>query len=167
MTVTEVTGPGNDVAEAGTVELDVATTLELPTVYGVGAAYRALDGALTLSVEWDRVGYSITDSLDTAVSDPGKLFLSDGNELHAGAEYVFALSGRIVAVRFGAWRDPAHGLDAGSTADPFEQVVFDGGTSSIHIAGGAGIVLKNVQLDFGIDLSDTADLPSLSIVYRF
>ena len=52
MEITEVVGPANDEAPAGTVELDATTPLNLPTVYGIGAAFRANEGALTISLEW-------------------------------------------------------------------------------------------------------------------
>ena len=71
---------------------------------------------------------------------------------------------RSVSVR---WRDPAHGLDSGPDADLFERAVFDGGADDIHIAAGVGVVFNHVQFDVGFDLSDTADLLSVSIVYRF
>ena len=168
MDVTEVVGPSNDEAEEGTVELDVSTPLRLPSVYGLGAAFRTLEGALTFSFEWNRVHYSsITESLDTNVFDPGQIALSDGNELHFGTEYVFQAAQQVFALRFGAWRDPAHGLDSGPDADVFERAVFDGGAADIHVAAGVGVVFSHIQFDFGLDLSDTADLLSLSIVYRF
>ena len=166
--VTEIVGPANDEALEGTVELDVTTPLRLPSVYGLGAAFRMLDGALTFSFEWDRVGYSlITESLDTNVFDPGQIELSDGDELHFGTEYVFQAAQQVFALRFGAWRDPAHGLDSGPDADLFERAVFGGGADDIHFAGGVGVVFNHVQFDFGFDLSDTADLVSVSVVYRF
>ena len=166
--IVEVTGPANDEAPAGTVELDASTPLRLPLVYGLGAAYRAMSGALTLSFEWDRVQYSsITKSLDTNVFDAGQIRLSDGNEIRVGAEYILHVGKQVVAVRGGAWRDPAHGFGSGPDADFFERAILDGGTAEVHVSGGAGIVFNKIQLDFGFDLSDTADLISLSLVYRF
>ncbi len=168
MDVAEIVGPANDEALEGTVELDVSTPLRLPSVYGLGAAFRTLDGALTFSFEWNRVNYSsITESLDTTVFDPGQIALSDGDELHFGTEYVFQAAQQVFALRFGAWRDPAHSLDSGPDADVFERAVFDGGAAGIHVTAGVGVVFSHVQFDFGFDLSDTADLLSLSIVYRF
>ena len=166
--ITEVVGPANDEVPAGTVELDARTPFNLPTVYGLGAAFRANDGALTISFEWDRVRYSsITKSLDTNVFDPGQIHLSNGNELHLGVEYVFVTAKPIVALRGGAWRDPAHGIDSGPEADVFEQAIFNGGDDQIHLSGGVGLVLSKFQFDVGFDLSDTRDLLSFSLVFRF
>ncbi len=152
MEITEVVGPANDEAPAGTVELDATTPLNLPTVYGIGAAFRANEGALTISLEWDRVRYSsITKSLDTNVFDPGQINLSDGNEIHVGVEYVFVTAKPIVALRGGAWRDPAHGFDSGPAADVFEQTIFNGGDDEIHFSGGVGLVLSKFQFDLGLE----------------
>jgi hypothetical protein len=121
-----------------------------------------------VSFEWDRVQYSsITKSLDTNVFDPGQIKLSDGNELHLGAEYVFVTVKPIIALRLGTWRNPAHSLDSGPQADPFERSIFNGGDDQFHFSGGAGVVLSKVQFDFGFDLSKTADQLSFSFVYRF
>ena len=168
MEVTETVGPANDELPSGTVELQATTSLHFPAVYGLGAAFRTEDGALTVSFEWDRVRYSsITESLDANVFDPGQIELSDGNELRLGMEYVIVAAKPIVALRLGTWRDPAHGLDSGPEADLFERTIFTGGDDQTHLSGGAGLVLDKVQLDFGFDLSDRIDLRSLSIVYRF
>jgi hypothetical protein len=166
--LTEIVGPANDEAPEGTIEAEASTPLELPSVYGLAAAYRALQGALTIGFEWDRVLYSaITDSFDEDVFDADEIWMSDGNELHAGAEYVFAVGKPVLALRFGVWHDPAHGLGSGPEADQFERAIFNGGKSQFHFSGGAGFVLEHVQLDFGFDLAELSDLVSISIVYRF
>lgn len=168
MDVTEVVGPANDELPDGTVEVEDETGLSLPSVYGLGLAHRMLDGALTLSFEWSRVRYStITESLNEDVFDQDQIALSDGNELRFGAEYVFVTARPAVALRFGAFRDPAHGLDSGPEADQFERAIFDGGEAQTHFAGGGGVVFERFQIDLGFDLSEHADLLSISFVYRF
>ncbi len=166
--VTEVVGPRNDVAPEGTVEVQAESPLQLPDVYGVGVAYRTEGGALTVGFEWDRVSYSsIVKGLDEEVFDPDQVRLSDGNELHIGVEYVLATTRPVLALRLGAWRDPAHRMGSGPAADVFERAIFDGGDDQIHLAAGVGVVLDKVQLDFGVDLAKTTDLVSITLVYRF
>ena len=87
--VKEVTGPADDETLPGTIELDIVVPLQLPDVYGLGAAYRSSDGRWTWSAEWSHVRYSsITDSLDGAVFDPGQIRISDADQFHLGIEYV-------------------------------------------------------------------------------
>lgn len=168
MRVIEIVGPGQDELPVGTVELDVTTPFQLPDTWGAGVAYRHPDGSWTLSFEWTRVEYSsITESLDTEVFDADQLALEDGDEYHLGLEYVFVRSRPIVALRLGAWHDPAHSLGSGPTADVFESAIFQTGDDEIHATAGLGVVFGDFQLDLGADLSDTADLVSLSFVYRF
>jgi hypothetical protein len=166
--ITEVVGPANDEVPAGTVELDASSVLRMPDVFALGAAFRSKGGALTVSFEWDRVFYSnITESLDAHVFDAGQIDIPDGNEIHLGVEYVFARTTPIFALRVGGWRDPAHGLGSGQEADDFERAIFTGGSNEIHVATGVGLVFRKVQLDFGVDVSDSAFQASASIVYRF
>lgn len=164
----EVVGPANDAAPEGTIEADETTDLSLPSIYGVGLAYTDPEGALTMSFEWDRVLYSsITNGLDDEVFDRDSVRLSDGDEIHVGLEYVFQSVKPVFALRTGVWRDPAHRLGAGPSADRFERAIFDGGENEYHFAFGGGLVISRVQLDVGADLSKTSDLLSFSVVYRF
>lgn len=166
--VVEVVGPADDEAPEGTVELDEETPLRLPDVYGLGIAFRTPDGVWTVGFEWTRVEYSsITESLDTEVFDPGQIELADGDELHLGLEYVFVRAKPVVALRLGAWRDPAHSVGSGPEADLFESAIFQSGEAEVHYSGGVGLVFDRFQLDVGVDLSQAADLASLSLVYRF
>ena len=85
-----------------------APTIELPAVLGLGLAYRAPDGRLTVSFQWDRIDYS---SIAESLGDPEQA-VDDADELHLGGEYVFLDSTPIVAVRLGMWlgpRSPAPG----------------------------------------------------------
>jgi len=168
MRVIEVVGPGKEELPEGTVELDVTTPFQLPDTWGAGVAYRSADGSWTVGFEWTRVEYSsIAESLDTQVFDADQLKLDDGDEFHLGLEYVFVRSRPIVALRLGAWHDPAHSLGSGPSADLFESAIFQSGDDEVHATGGLGVVFGDFQLDLGVDLSDTADLVSLSFVYRF
>jgi long-subunit fatty acid transport protein len=170
LSFTETKGPADD-DYSGDAAQDTTSRVgpvDLPEVYGLGLAYRSQGGAWTASLEWARVGYSaIGEDFDGFVFDRGQLALDDGDELHLGFEYVFASSRPIVAVRLGAWHDPAHGFGAGAGADIDEQAIYTGGDDQIHYTGGIGVVFERAQIDLGFDLSDTVDQLSLSMVYRF
>ena len=157
----ERAGPMHREAPAGTVTLSGVGKLSLPGVFGLGTAYRSGDGRLTLSLEWDRVGYS--SILKDADPD---LVLEDADELHAGAEYVFARSTPIVALRLGAWLDPDHriGYRGGSYV---AQALILPGSDEIHLAVGLGMVFRRFQVDLGVDLSGPVDTASLSTIYSF
>ncbi len=166
--VIEIAGPAEGDDPAGTIELDETSPLSLPDVYGLGLAFRSKNGAWTVSGEWSRVGYSsITQGLSVDVLDPDQVLLDDGDEFHLGLEYVVVRSKPIVALRLGAWLDPAHRVRPGPDADLFERAVFDGGEDQTHVTGGLGLVFRKMQLDLGVDVSEFSELASLSLVYRF
>ena len=166
--VVETAGPVEEEVPPGTVQLDETSPLRLPDVYGLGVAFRSPEGAWTVGFEWARVRYSsITEGLDVDVLDPDQIRLSDGDELHFGLEYVFVRAKPVVGLRLGAWRDPAHRVVAGPAADVFERAVFRAGEDQLHVTGGVGLVFSKLQLDVGADLSDLADLVSISLVRRF
>ncbi len=166
--VVETAGPAEGDVPEGTVVLDETSRLRLPNVYGLGVAFRSKGGAWTVACEWSRVGYSsITEGLDVDLLDPKQIQLDDGEEIHLGLEHVFVRSRPIVALRLGAWQDPAHRVVAGPDADIFEKAVFRAGEDEIHFTGGVGLVFERFQVDFGADVSDLVDLASLSLVYRF
>ncbi|MFC1854130.1 OmpP1/FadL family transporter, partial [candidate division CSSED10-310 bacterium] len=165
--VTEITGPSNDEHPPGYIEVDDDSPLHLPDIFGLGAAFRSKDGALTIGIEWDRIRYSqITANFATTIFDPELIKLDDGDELRFGLEYVLVIAKQVVALRCGGWHDPAHSLNTGSGADQFERAIFSGGEAQIHYTGGVGLVYKNLQLDLGLDFADTVKQGSLSFVYR-
>jgi long-subunit fatty acid transport protein len=144
----------------GTLLAGGPEVLDLPDVYGLGIAYRFPNERLTLSFEWDRVGYS---SVFTADSD---LSLEDGNELRLGGEYVFLGGTPMVAIRAGIWRDPDH--EVSYSGDNYvAQTMLRPGDDSIHYAAGIGVAFKRFQLDLGVDLSDLVDTASLSMIFSF
>ena len=164
----EITGPADDEVPPGTVELDRVAPLKLPDVYGLGGAYRSLDGRWTVGVEWSHVNYSsITDSLNGAVLDSGQVSISDADQLHVGIEYVLVDSDPVIAFRVGGWRDPAHTVGFGPSAGPLERVIFPGGEDDVHLVTGLGFAFDRFQIDLGVDLSDSLNTASLSMVYRF
>ena len=136
--------------------------IEFPDIYGLGFAYRAPDGRLTVTFQWDRVEYSdIPRSLD--LDDQ---WIDDADELHLGAEYVFLQSTPIIAVRFGAWLDPDHQMYA-TTDDPILRALMPRNDDEIHVAAGIGLAMEKFQIDLAMDFADLADTLSLSAIYSF
>ena len=136
--------------------------VEFPSVIGLGFAYRAPGDRLTVSFQWDHIGYSsIVESLE--LDDQT---VDDADELHLGGEYVFHGSTTLIAVRFGAWLDPDHQLRA-TVDDPFTRALLPLGSDEMHYAAGVGLAFKRFQIDFGVDLSDRADTASVSAIYSF
>ena len=159
--VEERAGPMHWSQPTDTVYLSGIGTIDLPSVFGLGAAFRSRGGRLTVGFEWDRVGYS--SLLEDA--DDG-LTLADGDELHVGAEYVFSRSTPIIAARLGAWLDPNHRI-AYRGGSYVSQALNLPGEDEIHLAGGLGLVFKRFQLDLGVDVSDPVGAVSVSTIYSF
>ena len=97
--------------------------------------------------------------------------IDDGNELHLGGEYRWALSeASAIFIRAGAWHDPAHTLSFRGNAAQFPPLAarFPAGSAQTHGAGGIGFVAnKHFQVDLGVDIASRQDSGSLSGVYRF
>jgi long-subunit fatty acid transport protein len=141
------------------------TPVSFPDSFGLGVAYRSPDGQLTASLEWDRVEYSDwVDSLRPLV-DPEEQ-VNDVNELHLGAEYAFIRSTPVFAIRVGAWHDPDHRVYSVG-GDIFEQALLSPGDDEIHLTAGFGISFERIQVDLAVDLSDTVDTGSISMIYSF
>ena len=166
--VIETVGAFDDEQPAGTIELDAVTPLQLPDVLGLGVAYRSTDGKWTVGVEWSRVGYSsITDNLSPEIFDPNEIEIADGDELHLGVERIIARFRPVLALRFGAWLDPAHRVGAGPEADLAETAIFRPGSDEVHVSTGIGLVFDRFQIDLGADFSELVDVYALSFVFRF
>lgn len=166
--IVETAGPAEEEFPPGAIELDVRNPLHLPDVFGLGTAFRTSDGRWTVSADWSRVRYSsIATDLSRDVFEPDQIRLDDGDEFRVGLEYVMIQANPILALRCGAWLDPAHRVGSGANTDPFERAVFQAGDDELHFTAGLGIVLPKYQIDLGADLSDRADHASVSFVYRF
>jgi hypothetical protein len=136
--------------------------LAFPDVFGLGLSYRSPGESLTLAFEWDRVRYS--SMLGRFDGSPFNE-LEDADEIHLGAEWVFVHSKPVVALRAGAWRDPAHRIH--NASHYVLRALQPPGKDEVHLAAGLGIALRDFQLDLAVDLSDAVDSGSLSIVYSF
>jgi long-subunit fatty acid transport protein len=135
---------------------------EFPDVYGLGLSYRGLEERLTLSVQWDRIGYS---SIPQSIGLDDQT-IDDANELHFGGEYVFLESSPVIAVRLGAWLDPDHQMYA-TVADPYMQAMLPRGDDEWHYTAGLGLATRRFQVDLAADLSERLNTISLSAIYNF
>ncbi len=136
--------------------------LDFPDIYGLGFSYRAPDGRLTVSFQWDRVEYSdIPSSL--GLDD---MTIDDADELHFGAEYVFLGSTPIIALRLGTWLEPDHQMRA-TVDDPLTAALSPRGDDDMHYAAGLGIALQRFQVDLALDFADRVDTIALSAIYNF
>ncbi len=157
---------------------EVATTFNVPDVYGLGFAFRATD-AFTIALDWTHVEYSALTadttnlfgtSLDEATT---MLTVDDGDEIHLGFEYVFINAKFPIALRFGGWSDPDHKIrfegDPGDDAAMQTlAALFQPGDDEIHYTGGIGFIFgEKFQLDAAFDISEAIDTYSLSGVFRF
>jgi len=146
----------------GAVFRQESAMLELPTLYGLGFAYKTADGRLTTTFQWDRVEYSnIVESL--GIDDRA---IDDVDELHLGAEYVFLDSTPIIAIRFGTWLEPDHQMRATSD-DILARALLPHGEDETHYSAGIGVAMQSFQVDLGVDFADRVDTVSLSAIYNF
>lgn len=136
--------------------------VEFPDTYGLGFAYRAASGRLTISFQWDHVEYTnISESLE--LDDQT---IDDIDTLHLGAEYVFIDSTPIIALRLGTWLEPDHQVYA-TIDDPYLQALLPQGDDDVHFSAGLGLAMKRFQIDVAMDLTDRVDTFSLSAVFNF
>ena len=164
-----VAGPARPDRPSGTIP----TPVSFPDVFGLGAAYRSTDGRVTVAFEWDQVLYStLLESLapelvttGSGVVEPGT-GVEDGSELRIGGEYALRIVNPVVALRLGAWLDPAHRISYEGPLD-FDRALLVPGDDELHFAVGLGMAFETFQIDVGADLSDTRDTISLSAIYTF
>jgi long-subunit fatty acid transport protein len=155
------------------------TTFDVPDVWTVGVAY-AFSDTVTASLQWDRVEYSdlgdgLRNSL-TVITDLAGYSIPDADDLHFGVEALRQTgSGRVLALRFGAWLEQQHSLRyrGGIAEDPRrEEVAVALFSTPIddewHGTAGLGFTLAGRwQLDAAADFSKYRDTYTLSTVVRF
>jgi long-subunit fatty acid transport protein len=160
-------GPTNPFSlPAGTLVGAATESMGFPEVFGLGTVFRSRERRLTLSFEWDRVGYSSIADLYNSFEDEPGFILDDADEFHFGVEYAFLQTRSILAVRTGLWLDPAHAL----TFDGESYVaaaILRPGDDELHFAAGVGVAFERLQLDLGADFSDLVNTISLSAIYSF
>lgn len=147
----------------GTV-YSIDSPIAYPDVYGAGLAYRSPGKRMTLSFEWDHVGYSsIFESLSEVTSSE---LIDDGEELRLGTEYVFLGSQPLFALRAGIWRDPDHQVQSSQDNELVEGLIGQG-EDALHWALGFGVAFERFQLDVALDSSERRDTVSLSGIYSW
>jgi len=130
----------------------------IPDVFGLGAAYRTPGGSFALLAEWDHVGHS---ALDGALVGDTRIELDDTDEFHVGAEYAFLWAEPVIAIRVGAWHDPAHRwLWEGTDRRRLDK-------DQLHGSAGLGVAWKHFQFDFALDVSDPVVTLSISGIFSF
>jgi hypothetical protein len=147
-----------DVSESRAATLADASPLGVPDVFGVGAAYRTSGGSFALLAEWDHVRHS---SLGGRVADGTVVEFDDADEIHLGAEYAFLWAEPVIAIRLGAWYDPAHRW----LVEQGERSQID--RDEFHASGGLGVAWTHFQLDFALDVSDPVVTLSISGIFSF
>lgn len=163
---------GNDVTAGVAVDYGVppgtvfisnrGVPIEFPDIYGLGLAYRTPDGRLTLSMQWDRIEYSVIPK-SLGLDDQA---IDDADEVHFGLEYVFLESKPVVAVRLGTWLDPRHQMYA-TLDDPYLRAMLPRGDDEWHYTAGLGFATGRFQVDIAADLAGRLDTVSLSAIYNF
>jgi long-chain fatty acid transport protein len=162
-------------------ELNRATgRFKVPDVTGVGLSFR-LGEPLLVTLQVDRVQYSqlAEDSIDIFGGADRQAFLrhleiEDADEVRLGLEWLLPTRNAAVALRAGAWLDPAHRLFYSGPTDAAALGVFGGtialladkGDDEIHYTAGFGIAFRRVELNVGADFSELADTVSVSMIAR-
>ena len=72
----------------------------------------------------------------------------------------------LLALRFGAWRDPDKRFrsERGSAVD---RALLREGDDELHLATGVGLAFDTFQLDLALDVSDVVTTLALSAIYTF
>jgi len=147
-----------------------------PNVFGVGARWLPNDN-WSFSFDYNRVQYSRLkeDFISFQAISTGaeaQLEISDGNEVHFGAEYVFAQAPLTPAVRGGVWYDPNHAVrfisdSSNSPLDVRMSATLPGGEDLWHYCAGLGLPLsKAFEFNVGADFSKQRRYVSASFVAR-
>lgn len=143
---------------------------QVPDVLGLGLAYRLTDSVL-VTLDWDRVQYSdltaeLVNLLRAFEGDRGRFEVDDADEIHLGFEYLGLAARFPWSLRLGAWHDPDHKIRYLGTNENL-LTRFRPGDDELHVAGGLGLVVRRLQIDVAVDLSDRVDTVALSMVARF
>jgi long-chain fatty acid transport protein len=166
--VTQRSGPGSP-------ETRSDGEFRVPNTFSAGLVVRPTD-TLTLTTEYTRVSYSrLEEDFVVAQGTQGRgdqFFVEDGNEFHAGVEYVLANVPKTPALRVGAWYDPDKSVQfrtvSGDSLDERLAVALSQGEAVVHYTFGGGLSLSpRFELNAAADLSKRTRVGSASIVVRF
>jgi hypothetical protein len=153
-------------------------TFAVPDKYSIGAAVRPRDD-LTLLIDYSRVQYSslMRDFVSVIVGPDGhpeQFAIGDGNEVHAGIEYVLTRMPGTPSLRLGVWRDPAHGIrftPSGDINQYFNNLfaaALSGGSTLVHFTSGVGFSLtRRLEVNAAGDFATRNRLLSSSVIVRF
>ena len=152
-------------------------TFRVPNRFSLGLVVRPTD-AVAITTEYTRVQYaSLVDDFVTSQARANgrqdQFFIENGNELHAGVEYVFVTVPKTPAIRFGAWYDPDHSVQfrASSANDSFDErlgIALSQGEAVVHYTFGAGVsVSQRLEINGAGDITSRSRVFSASAVVRF
>lgn len=162
-----VAGSGNQYYPPGEIFQRDSTHFGFPNVFALGTSVQPGDGSLTISIQWDRVGYSrIIERIDNPDIELSGLRIDDGNEFHAGMEYAFLETEPLFALRGGVWWNPGHKVFAEDGND-VQRALLQKGEGEAHFALGAGVRFEKVQIDLGVDASSSIRSLAVSAIYVF
>lgn len=167
--------------------------LPVPDSYSLGMAYR-IRPEWTVFVEGKYIeysdmedGFSSTWGNGYADFTEGRYSIDDIWETHVGTEYVLTIRNMPLALRLGAFFEPAHGLefeaDTVNLNPDFDtngknapglgllmEELLDGGEDVMHYSFGAGtVIMQRLQVDVAGDITDDGDMKtfSMSMAYEF
>lgn len=150
---------------------------KVPDMWAAGIEWRPIQPFRVL-VDYNRVQYSqlkkdFINFQGIASGRPQQFRLKDGDEFHAGFEYVFLKSPLPLAVRGGLWVDPDHVVRYEPTAahdetDAVYQATLPGGETQVHYTGGMGIAPTPwLEINGAADISSRTKYVTVSTVVRF
>ena len=162
---------------SGAIDLTRTGQFKVPDMWAAGIQWRPIQPFRVL-VDYNRVRYSqlkqdFLEFQSLASGRPEQLRLEDGNELHAGFEYVFLKAPLPLAARGGFWIDPDHVVRYTATAardetDALYLATLPGGDTEVHITGGLGVAPSSwFELNVAFDISGRTKYATLSTVVRF
>jgi long-subunit fatty acid transport protein len=155
----------------------------VPNTFSVGVLHKLTD-FWRLSVEYDRINYHrliarfrntslLPEDAELEYTTP-RLRLDDVNQWRFGLEKLALLdSGRVFALRGGAWYDPNHQTyfdadEATGFPAPRWAVLLPKYPGSFHVSGGLGFTTRrHFQIDVAVDFSNAVSTLAISTVWRF
>ena len=139
---------------------------------------------LLLAFEYSRVQYSslrrdfvrLQSGQENRPGNPNffeRFEVPDSNEVHFGAEYVFASQRLQPAIRGGIWYDPDHSVhyspfNDNTVTDILFTQAFSLGEDQVHYSGGLGLAInQRFEVNVGADFASSRRTASVSSIFRF